>query len=330
MNSNQVTVSVVIPAYNAAKFLAEALDSVLAQTYQPLEVIVVDDGSQDETPQILAAYAGKVIHVRKTHGGGCGGTRNVGIRAASGDWIAFLDADDIWAPTLLEKLVGGAKETGADLVFCDFRSLPVGSVDSRSNLEHKGLKTRLATIAPKGVLLNPFELLLDVGCYFCPSSVLVRRSSLLSVGLFDEGIYCTDDLDLWLRLALRYRFGVVSEALVLYRIHSQNMSRDGWVVLVNQIKTFEKLEGYAPVEARGMRWRKLLRNEMGPKLREQGAGYLKRGELLMARESWAKSFQKSYSPIVGAYWLATFLPRSWMAALREWKRQSLFVIGCKY
>jgi glycosyltransferase involved in cell wall biosynthesis len=330
MKSKQVAVSVVIPAYNAAEFLAEALDSVLSQTYKPLEVIVVDDGSEDETPQVVSAYAGKVTYIRKPHGGGCGGTRNVGIQAASGEWIAFLDADDIWMPTLLERLVEGAVKTGADLVFCDFRSLTVGSVDSRSNLEHKGLKTRLANIAPKGALIDPFELLLEVGCYFCPSSVLVRRSSLLGVGLFDEGIYCTDDLDLWLRLALRHRFGVVSEALVLYRVHSQNMSRDGWVVLVNQIKTFEKLEGYAPAQARGSRWRRLLRKEMGPKLREQGACYLKRGELLMARESWAKSFQKSYSPIAGAYWVATFLPRSWIATLREWKRQSLLVFGYKY
>src|ERR1700676_3231668 len=107
------TVSVVIPAYNAAEFLAEALDSVLAQTYQPLEVIVVDDGSEDETPKVVAAYAGKVTYMRKPHGGGCGGTRNVGIRAAKGEWVAFLDADDIWKPDMLEKLVKGVTETRA-------------------------------------------------------------------------------------------------------------------------------------------------------------------------------------------------------------------------
>lgn len=315
------TVSVVIPAFNAAEFLAEALDSVLAQTYQPLEVIVVDDGSEDETPQVAAAYSGKVTYVRKPHGGGCGGTRNVGIRAARGEWIAFLDADDVWMPNLVEKLVKAAAETGADLVFCDYLRLINRSVVGPSNLERKGFKTRMDTLAPKGVLLNAFELLLEVGCYIGASSVLVGRDALLQIGLFDEKIYCTDDLDLWLRLSLRYRFAAVKEVLVCCRVHAGNISRDTWTLMTNQIKTYEKLERYPSGLAPGTKWRKIVRKQKAPLLREQGALYLERGEVLLARESWAKGFRSSYSPRLAAYWLATFLPQPWMEALRNWKRQ---------
>jgi hypothetical protein len=177
------------------------------------------------------------------------------------------------------------------------------------------------TLAPSGVLNNPFELLLEVGCYFSPSSAVVRRESLLQIGLLDEGIYCTDDLDLWLRLSLRYRFAVLNDALSLRRIHARNTSNDTWTMLTNEIKTYEKLERHAPTAAPGTRWRKLLRKRMTPLLREQGARYLERGELLLARESWAKGFWSSCSLRLAAYWLATFLPQSCAKALRNWKRQ---------
>lgn len=329
-DTQKPTVSVVIPAYNAAEFLGEALDSVLAQTYQPLEVIVVDDGSEDDIQEVVGAYSGKVTYIHKPHGGGCGGTRNVGIRAAKGEWIAFLDADDVWKPTLLDKLVKGAVETGADLVFSDWLKLMNGSVFGPTNLERNGIKARLHTLAPNRLLLNPFELLLEVGCYVLPSSALIKRGALLEIGLFDESIYCTDDLDLWLRLSLRYHFAVVNEALVLRRIHAQNMSHDKWTVTTNQIKTYEKVERYAKAVAPGTRWLKLLRKGKAPLLREQGAFCLARGELLSARKSWAKSLRTSFSPTVAAYWLTSFLPQGWVEALRNWKRQTFFVLGYKY
>src|ERR1700687_1983449 len=104
------TVSGVIPAYNTAEFLGEALDSVLAQTYKPFEVIVVDDGSEDETSQVVAAWAGKVTCMHKERGGPAS-ARNMGVRGAKGEWIAFLDADDMWMPQLLENLVKVGVET---------------------------------------------------------------------------------------------------------------------------------------------------------------------------------------------------------------------------
>lgn len=314
------TVSVVIPAYNAAGFLGEALESVFAQTYQPIEVIVVDDGSEDETPQVVAGYAGKVTYLRKQRGGPAS-ARNAGIRAASGEWIAFQDADDIWMRDLLEKLVNVSAKTGADLVFCDSLTLKDGSIVGPSRLERSGLKRRLDTLAPNGVLPDPFELILEGSCYIFTPGVLVRRDALLQVGLFDEAFYGYEEVDLWLRLSLKYRFACLKDALHLRRIHAGNMSHDRWVLLRGAIKTYEKIESYAPPVGPGARWHKLARKRKAPLLREQGAVYLERGELLSARESWAKSFRSSYSPIMAAYWLVSFLPQSWVESLRNWKRQ---------
>ncbi len=317
----KATVSVVIPAYNAARFLMEAVDSVFAQTYQPIEVIVVDDGSKDETPQLVAAYSGKVTYMRKEHGGGCSCTRNLGIRAASGKWVAFLDADDIWMPALLEKLVKVAAETGAHLVFCDSLTLMDGSVVGPSRFERCSLKNRLNTLASGGVLLDPFGLLLEVGCYILTSGVLIKRDALSQIGLFDEGIYCSDDLDLFLRLSLRYRFAALNDALVYRRIHATNISHDAWARVTCDMKVYEKLERYAPLMAPGTQWRKLLRKKKARLFREEGALYLARGELVSARKSWAKSLRSRFTPRVAAYWLASFLPQSWVQALRNWKRQ---------
>jgi GT2 family glycosyltransferase len=319
-SSRKAAVSVVIPAYNAAEFLAEALDSVLAQTHKPLEVIVVDDGSEDETPQIAASYVGKVRYIRKERGGPAA-ARNAGIRAASGDWIAFQDADDIWLPEFLEKLVAASAKTGADLTFCDALTVENGVTFGPTFFERKNLKEQLDKFAPGDVLLDPFSLFLEHHQFMLTCALLVRRDALIQAGLFDEDIYCGEDLDLWLRLALKCRFAVVNENLVLRRIHGQNLTRDWWAVTTGLIQIYEKLERNAPAQLSGSQWRKVLCERKVPLIREQGARYLELCEPVLARKSWAKAFRSSYSPALAAYWLATFLPRTWIKALRNAKQR---------
>jgi glycosyltransferase involved in cell wall biosynthesis len=314
----KATVTVVIPAFNAAAFLGEALESVLAQTYQPLEIIVVDDGSEDETPQVAAAYASKVTYIRKERGGPAS-ARNSGIRAASGEWIAFQDADDIWLPTFLEKLVHTSAKKSADVAFCDAVTLENDIMVGPTFFERKGLKTRLDEIAPYDILLDPFSLFFEFHQFMLTCAVLVRRDALLRVGLFDESIYCGEDLDLWLRLSLTYRFAIVNENLVLRRIHNHNLTRDWWVVTTGLIEVYDKLERNASRRLPNPGWRKVVRDKKAPLVREQGAHYVELGDLLLARKSYARGFWSSFSPMVAVYWLATFLPPLWVRALRKGK-----------
>jgi glycosyltransferase involved in cell wall biosynthesis len=315
------TVTVVIPAFNAAEFLRGGLDSVLAQTCQPLEIIVVDDGSEDGTPEVAAAYAGKVRYIRKERGGPAA-ARNEGIRAASGEWIAFQDADDIWPADLLEKLFAAATVTGADLIFGDSINLVEGAIVGTSRLEHSELKPRLGELVAGGVLLNPFELFLELRNFISTCAVLVRKDALTRVGLFDESLRYAEDLDLWLRLSIEHTFAPVEEAVVLRRVHATNTGRDGWAMMAAEIGVYEKLKRDARAAALRTGWRKILQRRTVPMLREQGSGYMERGEPGLARVSWAICFWETYSPVVATYWLLTFLPKSWVEALRDWKNQT--------
>ncbi|MFA6320560.1 MAG: glycosyltransferase [Candidatus Omnitrophota bacterium] len=216
-------VSVVIPTYNSSQFIAEAIDSVLCQTYPEIEVVVVDDGSSDDTISVLDAYAknnqNKIRYFSQKNSGPAA-ARNKGIGEAKGEFIAFLDSDDMWFP---EKIAKQMKKFTEDpelgLVHTSRVKLnPDGSVEpSKTQKNHEGWV---------------FENLL-MRNFICTSSVLVKKESLLSAGLFDESSNISEDYDLWLRLSQKYRCGYVGEALVEYRLipksHSRldlNISRD--------------------------------------------------------------------------------------------------------
>jgi len=307
------TISVVIPVYNAAEFIGEALDSVFAQTCLPLEVIVVDDGSEDHTPDVVASYADKVTYIRKERGGP-GSARNVGIRAASGQWIAFLDGDDIWLPTLLERLARAASQTHANLVFCDSQHLINGNASNTSRLESYGLKKRLRTLAPYGVMLDPFRLFLEERCYIFTPGVMIEREALVDVGLFDETFYCGEDLDLWLRLSMHYRFAVIGEVLHLRRIHGKNTGYNWLAKVRGDLHVFEKIGQYAPQTRQNPALKKLVGKKLAQAYRDLGALHMVREDCAAARTSWATSLHHSFSISVAGDWLITFLPSSWIRA----------------
>lgn len=174
-------VSVIIPAFNAAPYLMETLESVFAQTYQHFEVIVVDDGSTDGTAEILDSYGDRITVTRQPHAGNVALARNAAIRQARGEYIACLDADDVWLPDKLEQQVAIMKESSCSLV---------GSA-SRARLPQDG---QARTVTIDDLLLRN---------RFVASSVMMKRSCLDAVGVFDEdpGLVAVEDWDLWLRIA---------------------------------------------------------------------------------------------------------------------------------
>jgi len=209
------TVSVIIPTYNHATFLPWALESVFAQTSHPLEVIVVEDGSTDETAEVLRVYEGR-IRVLTQPNRGVAAARNAGAAVASGELLAFLDADDAWLPAKLERQVacfGG--EPGVGLVHCG-----VEEVDGRG----RQLRTRLDGLGgwvSMEMLLFRRGVILGGG-----SAAVIRRAAFLDVGGFDEALSTSADWDLYYRIARRYPVGFVPEVLVRYRIHGGNMHRN--------------------------------------------------------------------------------------------------------
>jgi glycosyltransferase involved in cell wall biosynthesis len=209
-------VSVVIATYNCAGYVAQAIDSVLAQTYRDIEVLVVDDGSTDHTADVLAAYRGNPrVHLHSQPNAGQTTAKNRGIRAASGDFVAFCDADDAWLPQKLAVQIPAFA-----------RNDRIGVVYSRA-----------AAIAPDGrrVPTEPMRVPYVSGAIteqlfkfnLVPfGTAVIRRACLNEMGDFDERYRMGIDWELWLRLSTRYEFLFVDELTYLYRIWPGQMSNN--------------------------------------------------------------------------------------------------------
>ncbi len=210
-------ISVIIPVYNAAHYVAEAIDSTLAQTVKPFEVIVVDDGSTDGTRELLAHYAGMPsVRVILAAHEGVSAARNQALRVSTGDHIAFLDADDHWKPEkLAEQLAIFEEDPSALLVYSDMELF--GDLTGPYS-------TFCGCTFRRGEVLSAL-----IRENFVPtSSVMVRREALFHAGLFttDADITVGEDYHLWLRIASHGTFAYSSKLLVEYRKHPLQSSRN--------------------------------------------------------------------------------------------------------
>ncbi len=203
----RLSVSVVIPAYNRAQFIADAVRSVLAQTYPAVEIIVVDDGSTDDTQHVLSQF-GPPVRVIQQANAGCSVARNTGIRATSGDAIIFLDSDDLMEPTCLERCVAVLNEQPevgvvyGDVLLCDSDGTPVAKYSEA-----------LPGDRPSGKVLGK----LARRNFLTVTSMV--RCSVLGNDLFDSELRQAEDYDLWRRLAARCEFRYVDEPFMRYRFH---------------------------------------------------------------------------------------------------------------
>lgn len=206
-------VSVVIPAYNAARFIEDSISSVLSQTYKPLEIIVVDDGSRDETRTIVERHAKDVRYIYQDNAGPSA-ARNHGVREARGDWVAFLDSDDYWEPDHLESLIKHAQlHADVVLVYCGKKI-----VDAQGKrLDRFKNQTQF----PSGWIFS--ELLFANYISSC-SVVMAKRSILLDVGGFNTDIKNSEDYHLWLRIAAIAPIIGIPSYTVNYRIHDSNLT----------------------------------------------------------------------------------------------------------
>jgi glycosyltransferase involved in cell wall biosynthesis len=222
-------VSVVIPAFNAAKYIRETLDSVLAQTYRPIEIVVVDDGSTDGTREQILAYGDCVRYVWQPNSGGCSAPRNHGVRMASGEFIAFLDADDLIAPDRIAAAVAVMKRRpDVGLAFTNFVHFDSAGIDPG---DHFATCTLLGAHLegrrnPADPVVLPPAISTDILLVenFGSSAPVVRRAALAAVGGFDETLPANEDYELNCRIAARYPIAVIPDVLMQKRRHDLNMT----------------------------------------------------------------------------------------------------------
>jgi glycosyltransferase involved in cell wall biosynthesis len=238
-----LSVSVVIPAFNHARFLAACVESALGQTLAAAEVIVVDDGSTDETQSVLERFGSRVRVLRQPNRG-VSAARNAGAAASRGELIAFLDADDEWLPRKLEAQAARLQaEPDLGLVHCGI--VEIGPDGEELGVRLDGLEGRVAQemmLFRRGVILGG------------GSAAVVPRAVLEETGGFDESLSTSADWDLHHRIARRRAVGFVREALVRYRIHGGNMhadvSRTAREMMRAYARAFEEDEALRPVRRR--------------------------------------------------------------------------------
>lgn len=215
-------IDVIIPTYNNAHFLAEAIASVQQQTYSPTQIIVVDDGSKDDTELVITALKEHsmipIVYINKENGGP-NSARNVGLAHSTAELVAFLDADDRWEPTkLAQQLPFFENDTGSTLglVYANYKTIDTTGTD-RPDIPTVPLNPNIKGYAFEALL--PGNLILGSA-----SNVLIRRSVFATVGAFDESLRVGEDWDMWLRIAKEFRIDYVDEVLVAIRRHAHNQT----------------------------------------------------------------------------------------------------------
>ncbi|MDB5027565.1 MAG: glycosyltransferase like 2 family protein [Candidatus Eremiobacteraeota bacterium] len=293
--TSPVSFGVVIPAYNAERYLERSLGSVARQTYAPARVMVVDDESQDGSAERALALGAEVL--RRPHGGPAR-ARNAGVAALETDWIAFLDADDAWRPQTLERFataIGCCPDVR--VVFGDYDvdepRAPIASWFAR-DAAYASIARR--PVSP-GIVRCDRQMLVAALvrslAFVSTSSLAVRRDAFVGIGGFDEGLIVAEDLDLLLRLFTQSTAAVVEEVLSTYHLHGDNLSKDAGVNAEWELRVLERVrerpDRYPAPAAT------LLTRERPVRLARAGTYALRGGRFGEARRCFALSWSAGAS-----------------------------------
>lgn len=269
-------VSVVVPAYNAAEFICETLDSALAQTFSDYEIIVVNDGSPD-TDALEAAlenYFENIVYIKQKNGG-TARARNRAIEAARGEWLAFLDADDVWFPRYIEAQLKALDAKNCDLIYAD--ALLFGAVGGKTETFMKKSPSRGAVAV---------ESLIEGTCSVITSGTIARRALVLECGLFDERLprIGMEDFDLWIRLLKSgARLDYQPNVLLKYRISPTGLSGSNVQRAERSVVELDTLERKYQLNERERAAMARRRKSANAELE------LERGKLNLTRENFAEA-----------------------------------------
>jgi len=269
-------ISVIIPTYNCGRYLQESLESIFAQTERDFEVIVVDDGSTDDTPHVLDAYTGRLTVVQGAHGG-LSAARNLGLARATGEWVAFHDADDVaaadrltWSRTFLRE------HPAFDAVFCNGRRM-----DAAADVVPQQY---FASAADRP--LTVVDLFKGYPVYF--QGALVPRSAFTAAGPFDVAYRVQPDLEYGYRLFPRLRAACVDRTMFHYRWHTTNNSGDRLGTREDIARVLERLPALAPAAVQAIGARR-IRDQIARHHFRIGLARLARNERSAARQAFARA-----------------------------------------
>ena len=278
-------VSVIIPAYNIASFIVETLESVFAQTFTNYEVIVVNDGSPDteDFENALRPYLDRIIYLKQENGG-ASVARNAGLDSARGEFVAFLDGDDVWLPNYLAEQMKFMRERGCDLACADATFFGDSADKAPTYM------TAWMDDAPEAGDFGFIELV-DAKRSVITSGVVARRQPIIDIGLFDEALRRAQDFDLWLRLACAgHRLSFQRKPLLKYRCRPNSLS--GGVINSHrrELRIFDKIEqSYDLSPEQRTEVVETIRKRRAMLQFELGKLYAARGEFNQAEESFAEA-----------------------------------------
>ena len=304
-------ISVIIPTYNSTKYIGEAINSVLRQTFTDYEIIVVDDGSTDNTKEIIDNNFPQVRYYYLPHRG-VSRARNYGIQRARGEFIAFLDADDLWFGEKLEKQIGVFNaDQELMLVFTEHRFFDSNGI-------------REATFSKKERLMKG-DVVKNIFLYshVALPTVMVRKNVFQEIGYFEENLNVAEDDNLWIRIALKFRIHLLDEVLVHCRMTENSLSRITSNVVTGVLKNVELIEKKYP-DLRKRLGRVNIRRKKSYIYSDYGYFYFSNGDYETSRQCYLKSI--TYYPNMSSiiYMFFSHFPTSIIEKVRVYKRKYKF------
>lgn len=274
-------VSVITPAYNIAEFVAETLNSVFAQTFQDFEIIIINDGSPDtiEFEKVLEPFFDKIVYLKQENAG-AGAARNVGIEHSRGEFLAFLDGDDVWLPEFLASQIEFLEANNYDLVYADALLFGGSVYDGTTFME----------TAPSAGDAD-FDCLLDLRCNIITSGTIARKQNVLEAGMFELEQVRAHDFILWLKMAHGgARIGYQKKTLLKYRVRLESLSGNSIDRVVREIDVFHRVGKMFELDEKQQLIveKHLGRLESDLEI-ERGKSFLLQKEFGAAKDSFAKA-----------------------------------------
>ena len=312
-------ISAIIPAYNSADFITDAVASMRAQTHPVDEIIIVDDGSSDNTREVIQHLGDDIVTIHQANAGPSA-ARNAGLARARGEFIAFLDADDQWTPDkTANQLEVFARYPDLALVAADMAEVDAtGHTIIPSMLDHHGLLEHFQALDGAPV---PAAMAALTRKNFIPTgTVLVRRAAVIEAGLFTTAIRWGEDLELWAKIAARHPLTCLPVVHMLRRRHESNTTSNTTPMLEDLVRVMESLRCWGGTELKhqGVDADKLVASALA----DLGYWHFQHNQAAPARLAFGRSLRESPSLRSLVYWLASPLPNSWLGPLRRIKQQS--------